>query len=189
MPGRGDPTGFVPAAGRALDTRRCVRLCTQSLARAGCRRRLRRRSRTRADRGMYQRAAGTPATATNTRSWRAIDGDSAVLEVIDRGTGFDAAALARAASGDDAAPDAETGARAADHAGGDGLGRVRLPPGRCPDGGPARERTPLAGGRGRPAARRRGSARADSWTSSRRLHRGGRAGGAAAGAEPVDSPA
>ena len=34
---------------------------------------------------------------------------SAVLEVVDRGPGFDASALARAASGEDAEPDAETG--------------------------------------------------------------------------------
>lgn len=38
-----------------------------------------------------------------------IDGGSAVLEVVDRGPGFDASALARAASGEDAEPDAETG--------------------------------------------------------------------------------
>jgi serine/threonine-protein kinase RsbW len=38
-----------------------------------------------------------------------IDGEAAVLEVVDRGPGFDASALARAASGEDAAPDAETG--------------------------------------------------------------------------------
>lgn len=38
-----------------------------------------------------------------------IDGEAAVLEVVDRGPGFDAGALARAASGEDAAPDAETG--------------------------------------------------------------------------------
>jgi serine/threonine-protein kinase RsbW len=38
-----------------------------------------------------------------------IDGDSAVLEVVDRGPGFDAPALARAVSGEDAEPDAETG--------------------------------------------------------------------------------
>jgi serine/threonine-protein kinase RsbW len=38
-----------------------------------------------------------------------IDNISAVLEVVDRGPGFDATALARAASGEDAEPDAETG--------------------------------------------------------------------------------
>jgi serine/threonine-protein kinase RsbW len=38
-----------------------------------------------------------------------IDGESAVLEVVDRGPGFDANALARAVSGEDADPDAETG--------------------------------------------------------------------------------
>ena len=38
-----------------------------------------------------------------------IDGNSAVLEVVDRGPGFDANALARAVSGEDAEPDAETG--------------------------------------------------------------------------------
>jgi serine/threonine-protein kinase RsbW len=38
-----------------------------------------------------------------------IDGDSAVLEVVDRGPGFNSMALARAASGEDAKPDAETG--------------------------------------------------------------------------------
>jgi serine/threonine-protein kinase RsbW len=38
-----------------------------------------------------------------------IDGESAVLEIVDRGPGFDANALARAVSGEDADPDAETG--------------------------------------------------------------------------------
>ena len=38
-----------------------------------------------------------------------INGTSAVLEVVDRGVGFDAAALGRAASGEDAETDAETG--------------------------------------------------------------------------------
>jgi serine/threonine-protein kinase RsbW len=38
-----------------------------------------------------------------------IDGESAVLEVVDRGPGFDREALARAASGEDADLDAETG--------------------------------------------------------------------------------
>ena len=38
-----------------------------------------------------------------------IDGESAVVEVVDRGPGFDAHALARAVSGEDVEPDAETG--------------------------------------------------------------------------------